>query len=89
MLRHKLTARQVATARPGAYGDGAGLRLIVSGSGARRWVFRFQLAGRSREKALEARRQVKAGVRDMGKPELQTELECNRKWNGGCGIVIQ
>jgi len=72
-----LTARKVETARPGKYEDGHGLRLAVSPSGARKWVFRFMRAGKrvemglgsaadvslaqAREKAADARRLVKAG----------------------------
>jgi integrase len=42
---NKLTARTVATAKPGRHGDGAGLYLVVSQSGARKWVFRFTRPG--------------------------------------------
>ena len=72
-----LTARKVETAGPGKYEDGHGLRLVVSPSGARKWVFRFMRAGKrvemglgsatdvslaqAREKAADARRLVKAG----------------------------
>jgi len=52
MSKGKLTARTVATAGPGKHEDGAGLRLVVSKSGSRRWVFRFRLNGRSREMGL-------------------------------------
>ncbi len=39
---HKLTAKQVDNAsKPGRYGDGAGLYLRVTGSGNKRWVFRY------------------------------------------------
>jgi len=77
MAGGKLTARAAATTKPGRYGDGAGLYLVVSESGARKWVFRFSFAGKvtemglgsadsvtlaeAREKALEARRTVAAG----------------------------
>jgi integrase len=73
-----LTARQVETARPGKYGDGGGLQLVVSPSGSRKWVLRFLWRGKAREmglgamptvglaeareKALAARRLVKSGV---------------------------
>jgi len=72
-----LTARKVETAKPGKYEDGHGLRLVVSASGARKWVFRYTLAGKrvemglgslpavslaqARESAADARRLVKAG----------------------------
>jgi hypothetical protein len=36
-----LTARKVATAKPGRHSDGAGLYLNVTPSGSRQWVFRF------------------------------------------------
>jgi integrase len=74
----KLTARKVETARPGKHVDGDGLHLVVDASGARRWVLRFTLYGKrremglggfpdislsvAREKASEARKQVRAGV---------------------------
>lgn len=48
----KLTARKAATAPPGKHDDGDGLRLYVSPSGARKWVYRFMLNGRRREAGL-------------------------------------
>lgn len=48
----KLTVRKVATAAPGKHDDGNGLRLYVSASGARKWVYRFMLNGRRREAGL-------------------------------------
>lgn len=75
---NKLTTRKVETAKPGRYGDGGGLWLVVSPSGAKKWVFRFTLRGRvteaglgpvnavslarAREKAAEARAMVADGV---------------------------
>ena len=45
----KLTALKVDKAkRPGMYGDGGGLYLRVTNDGAKNWVFRFMLNGRSR-----------------------------------------
>lgn len=74
----KLTARKVETAKPGKYGDGEGLQLAVSPSGARKWVLRFQWQGKAREMGLgafplvsleqardaarEARKLAKAGI---------------------------
>jgi len=74
----KLTARTVATAKPGRHGDGAGLWLVVAESGARKWVFRFSFCGKvtemglgslntvrlaeARELANAARKNVKEGV---------------------------
>ena len=75
--RTKLTARAAATTKPGRYGDGGGLHLVVSPSGARKWVYRFTYAGKvtetglgsanvvslaeARRKAYEARRLLDAG----------------------------
>lgn len=52
MAIHKLSARKVATAKPGKYEDGGGLRLVVSKTGSKRWVFRYTLHGRRREMGL-------------------------------------
>ena len=76
--KEKLTARAAATTKPGRYGDGRGLYLVVSQTGARKWVFRFSFGGRvtemglgsadsvtlaqAREKAHEARKLVSEGV---------------------------
>jgi integrase len=50
--RQKLTARAAATTKPGRFGDGCGLYLIVSPTGARKWVYRFTFAGRVTEAGL-------------------------------------
>lgn len=78
MAIHKLTSRKVATAPPGKYEDGGGLRLVVSSSGAKKWVLRFTIRGKRREmglgsfpdvalaevrnKAAESRKLAKQGV---------------------------
>ena len=48
----KLTARTAATTKPGRYGDGDGLWLVVSATGARKWVFRFSFGGKVTEMGL-------------------------------------
>lgn len=49
----KLTALVVQRQKtPGMYGDGGGLWLQVTGNGAKSWIFRFTLRGRSREMGL-------------------------------------
>jgi integrase len=48
----RLTARKVATAKPGKYSDGGNLYLIVSDAGARKWVLRFTWRGRAKEMGL-------------------------------------
>ena len=73
-----LTARKVETAKPGKYGDGANLYLVVSKTGARKWVLRFTWRGKpkemglgsatnipladAREKAATARRKIAQGT---------------------------
>jgi integrase len=47
-----LNARKVETAKPGKYGDGANLYLVVSKTGARKWVLRFTWRGRAKEMGL-------------------------------------
>jgi len=75
---HKLTPRKVATVGPGKHEDGGGLRLVVSRTGARKWMLRFTLHGKrremglgsfadvglaeARERAAEYRKQVKRGL---------------------------
>ncbi len=74
---NRLTARSVATAKPGRHCDGRGLYLAVSDSGAKKWVFRFTFNHRvtemglgnadvplaqARDKAAEARTLVAAGT---------------------------
>ena len=48
----KLNDRAVKAAAPGKHGDGDGLILLVSNSGSRSWVLRFQLAGKRRDMGL-------------------------------------
>ena len=78
MAIHKLSLRKVATAGPGKYEDGGGLRLVVSKSGAKKWVLRYTFHGKRREmglgsypsgglaevrtKALRCRRQLATGL---------------------------
>jgi len=42
----------VAHAKPGRHADGSGLHLLVKQSGARSWVYRFMLNGRSHDVGL-------------------------------------
>jgi integrase len=51
MVGH-LTARKVETAKPGRYGDGDNLYLVVSKTGAKKWVLRFTFRGKGREMGL-------------------------------------
>jgi integrase len=50
---NRLTARTIATVtKPGRHADGGGLYLKVDRSGAKRWVFMFERAGKQREAGL-------------------------------------
>ena len=50
---NRLSARAVdATKEPGLVADGGGLYLQVARSGAKSWIFKFMLNGRSREMGL-------------------------------------
>lgn len=74
-----LTARKVETLKKaGLFADGNGLYLQVTATGAKTWIFRFQIAGRrrdmglgsltvislaeARQRASEARKLVESGV---------------------------
>ncbi len=49
-----LTDRQVRSASEGRHADGNGLYLVVTASGRRNWVLRFQMNGRRRDMGLGA-----------------------------------
>lgn len=53
-LSKVLTPLEVKSAKPGRHADGDGLHLLVKDSGARSWVFRFMLRGKSRDIGLGA-----------------------------------
>src|SRR5271157_2261725 len=48
----RLSDRSVKTVRVGRHGDGDGLQLVVSASGRRKWVLRYQLNGVRRDMGL-------------------------------------
>lgn len=51
-LSNALTSLTVKNAKPGRHADGGGLHLLVKESGARSWVYRFMLNGKSRDVGL-------------------------------------
>jgi integrase len=53
-LSNALTPLVVKNAKPGRHADGGGLHLLVKESGARSWVYRFMLRGKSRDVGLGA-----------------------------------
>lgn len=90
MAIHKLTPRKVETASPGKYEDGGGLRLVVSQTGAKKWVLRFTIKGKrremglgsfpdigladAREKSIQYRKQVKDGIDPIENRLIETEV---------------
>ncbi len=84
----KLTALKVARlTKPGRYGDGKGLALQITKSGAKSWVFRFERDGRerlmglgplhtvslsdAREKARHARLSLANGVDPLARRDVE------------------
>lgn len=53
-LSNALTPLEVKNAKPGRHADGGGLHLLVKETGARSWVYRFMLKGKSRDVGLGA-----------------------------------
>ena len=51
-LSNALTPLAVKNAKPGRHADGGGLHLLVKDSGARSWVYRFMLKGKSHDVGL-------------------------------------
>lgn len=51
-VENQLTALQVKNLGAGSYIDGGGLRLLVKPTGARSWVFRYTLRGKTRDLGL-------------------------------------
>lgn len=80
--QQRLSALQVSKlTKPGLYGDGGGLTLQITPAGAKSWLFRFMVAGKSygmglgpthtvslaeaRQKALEARKLLIDGINPL------------------------
>jgi integrase len=91
----KLTAAEARTKTPGRFGDGHGLWLVVSPSGARRWVFRFTInkvvselglgsadvvsLAEARQAAHEARKLSKAGISPVAEKQRVKKAEAAAK----------
>jgi integrase len=50
----RLTEREVQTAKPGRHSDGDGLHLVVSETGRKKWVLRYQVGGIRKDRGLGA-----------------------------------
>jgi len=67
----RLTDKGVKNAPAGRHGDGDGLQLVVSASGRRKWILRYQLAGTRRDMGLGSYPSVtlaQARIADRGCP---------------------
>ena len=69
-LSNALDAKTVKYAKPGRHADGGGLHLLVKKSGARSWVFRYMLNGKSRDLGLSRCSEAIAILRNAGNNEL-------------------
>jgi len=69
-LSNALDAKTVKYAKPGRHADGAGLHLLVKKSGARSWVFRYMLNGKSRDLGLSRCSEAIAILQNAGNDEL-------------------
>lgn len=54
VIANALTPVGVKNAKPGRHSDGGGLQLLVKTTGARSWVYRYMMAGKTREIGLGA-----------------------------------
>src|ERR1700730_3065120 len=101
--QRKLSARAAPITKPGRHGDGRGLYLVVSGTGARKWVFRFTFGGRvtemglgnaavslakAREKGAEARRLVASGVNPIEARREAEKLAAGKPTFGQCADAL-
>ena len=100
----RLTARAAATTRPGRHGDGAGLYLVVSASGARKWVLRFSFArkvtemglgsadvvslAQARSKAREAREMLDAGQNPIEARRLAARIGAGKSSFGAVAEAL-
>ena len=69
-LSNALDAKTVKYAKPGRHADGGGLHLLVKKSGARSWVFRYMLNGKSRDLGLSRCPEAIAILQNAGNEEL-------------------
>jgi Phage integrase central domain/Arm DNA-binding domain len=100
----KLSARAAATAKSGRHGDGRGLWLAVSETGARKWVLRFTFGGRvtemglgsadsvtlaqARDKAHEARKLVSEGVNPIDARREAGRIKAGKPTFGQCADAL-
>ena len=69
-LSNALDAKTVKYAKSGRHADGGGLHLLVKKSGARSWVFRYMLNGKSHDLGLSRCPEAIAILQNAGNDEL-------------------
>lgn len=69
-ISNALTPLQVKNAAPGRHVDGNGLHLLVKASGARSWVLRFTLHGKTRDLGLSRCPEALSLLKQSGREEL-------------------
>ena len=69
-ISNSLTPLQVKNAKPGRHVDGNGLHLLVKASGARSWVLRFTLHGKTRDVGLSRCPEALVLLAQSGREEL-------------------
>ena len=69
-ISNSLTPLQVKNAKPGRHVDGNGLHLLVKASGARSWVLRFTLHGKTRDVGLSRCHEALVLLAQSGREEL-------------------
>ena len=97
----KLSARRVAS--PGGHGDGRGVWLVVSETGARKWIFRFTYGSRvtemglgnaavslaaARDKADEARKLVAAAINPIEAKREAAKSAAEKPTFGQCADAL-
>jgi hypothetical protein len=71
-LIQQLTEAKIRTLKAGLYHDGGGLYLQIKPGGARSWIYRFKLNGRTRDMGLGA-------LADIGPIRVEAESRrCTR-----------
>jgi integrase len=98
MAKRRLTAKFVTNAKSGTHGDGEGLYLVVSPSGAKKWIFRFTWQRRAsvmglgsasvislaeaRNRAFAARQMVASGSNPVNEKRRAAMQDAARKTFG-------
>jgi hypothetical protein len=98
--QNRLSARTVATAKPGHYHDGQGLYLHVSKNGSRKFSYRFTTPdtdrvtemglgpARARDRAHEARKLVATGINSITARREGRQRKANTRTFGQCSEAL-